>query len=88
MSKGGWELHTDVAASKEGSGTSLIVKTPRGDEITYSLRFDFQISNNEAEYVELLAGLRLAQEFRSKPKDANIPGKNTEIGTLIQKFRN
>ena len=41
-----WELHTDGAASKEGLGVGLILKNPRGDVITYALRFDFQVSNN------------------------------------------
>lgn len=61
-----WELHTDEATSKEGSDAGLILKNLGGDEITYALRFDFQASNNEAEYEALLAGLLLAQEVGAK----------------------
>lgn len=36
-----WELHTDVAASKEGSKAGQILKNPSSDEITYFLWFNF-----------------------------------------------
>ncbi|CAI9300640.1 unnamed protein product [Lactuca saligna] len=65
-SKDVWELHTDGVASKQGSGAGLILKNPMGDEITYALRFDFQVSNNEAKYKAILEGLRLAQEVGTK----------------------
>lgn len=65
-SKDVWELHTDDAANKEGSGVGLILKNPRGDEITYALMFGFQVSNNEAKLEALLAGLRLAQAVGAK----------------------
>ncbi|GKB55696.1 reverse transcriptase domain-containing protein, partial [Tanacetum coccineum] len=34
-----------------------------GKEYTYALRFEFETTNNEAEYEALLAGLRIAQEM-------------------------
>ncbi|GKF18424.1 reverse transcriptase domain-containing protein, partial [Tanacetum coccineum] len=36
---------------------------PSGKEYTYALRFEFETTNNEAEYEALLAGLRIAQEM-------------------------
>nr|KAJ0225508.1 hypothetical protein LSAT_V11C100041720 [Lactuca sativa] len=48
-----WKLHTDGAVSKEGFRAGLILKNPSGDEIMYTLRFNFQVSNNEAEYESL-----------------------------------
>ncbi|GKC55409.1 reverse transcriptase domain-containing protein [Tanacetum coccineum] len=36
---------------------------PAGKEYTYALRFKFEITNNEAEYEALLAGLRIDQEM-------------------------
>ncbi|GKE32561.1 reverse transcriptase domain-containing protein [Tanacetum coccineum] len=38
---------------------------PEGKEYTYALRFEFETTNNEAEYEALLAGLRIAQEMES-----------------------
>lgn len=61
-----WELHTNDVARKEGFGARLILKNPGGDEIMYALRFDLYVSNNEAEYEALLAGLHLSLEVRAK----------------------
>nr|KAJ0187504.1 hypothetical protein LSAT_V11C900490490 [Lactuca sativa] len=61
-----WKLYTNGTASKEGSGIGLILQSPNGKEITYVFRFNFQVSNNEAEYQALLAGLRLAKEVCAK----------------------
>ncbi|XP_022041142.1 uncharacterized protein LOC110943715 [Helianthus annuus] len=55
-----WNLYTDGASSKEGSGVGLILIDPDGKEYTYALRFEFKTSNNEAEYQALLAGLQTA----------------------------
>lgn len=56
-----WKLYIDGVGSKEGSGVGLILLIPDSIEITYVLRFDFQVSNNEAEYEALLAGLKPAK---------------------------
>ncbi|KAK9071736.1 hypothetical protein SSX86_008165 [Deinandra increscens subsp. villosa] len=58
-----WILHTDGSSNSDGSGAGLILKSPEGDELTYAIRFNFQASNNEAEYEALLAGLRLAKKM-------------------------
>nr|XP_027122199.1 uncharacterized protein LOC113739154 [Coffea arabica] len=49
--------------SKEGSGAGLLLISPTGEELTYTLRFDFPASNNEAEYEALLTGLRIAHQM-------------------------
>ncbi|KAI3780027.1 hypothetical protein L2E82_09872 [Cichorium intybus] len=61
-----WKLHTDGAAGKEGCGVGIILQSPQNEEMTYALRFDFQTSNNEAEYEALISGLRLAASSRVK----------------------
>lgn len=61
-----WTLYTDGASNREGSGAGLILTNPEGEEVTYSLRFDFHTSNNEAEYEVLLEGLRLTKQMSSK----------------------
>nr|GEV34120.1 reverse transcriptase domain-containing protein [Tanacetum cinerariifolium] len=43
--------------------TGLMLIDPAGKEYTYALRFEFETTNNEAEYEALLAGLRIAQEM-------------------------
>ncbi|GJX25937.1 reverse transcriptase domain-containing protein [Tanacetum coccineum] len=43
--------------------TKLVLISPEGKEYTYSLRFEFKATNNEAEYEALLACLRIAKEM-------------------------
>ncbi|GKC44813.1 reverse transcriptase domain-containing protein [Tanacetum coccineum] len=58
-----WKLFTDGASSSDGSGAGLVVVSPEGKEYTYALRFEFETTNNEAEYEALLAGLRIVKEM-------------------------
>ncbi|GJR42866.1 reverse transcriptase domain-containing protein [Tanacetum coccineum] len=55
-----WTLFTDGSSCIDGSGTGLILTSPKGTKFTYALRFQFTASNNEAEYEALIAGLRIA----------------------------
>ncbi|XP_076941537.1 uncharacterized protein LOC143611135 [Bidens hawaiensis] len=53
-----WTLYTDGASSIEASGAGLIIIDPQGTECTYALPLEFPYTNNKAEYVALIAGLR------------------------------
>nr|GEZ82778.1 reverse transcriptase domain-containing protein [Tanacetum cinerariifolium] len=50
-----WPLFTDGSSCVDGSGAGLILTNPDGVEFTYTLRFQFAASNNEAEYEALIA---------------------------------
>ncbi|KAK9078128.1 hypothetical protein SSX86_002185 [Deinandra increscens subsp. villosa] len=67
-----WILHTDGSSNSDGSGASLILRSPEGDELTYAIRFSFPASNNEAEYEALLAGLRLAKKMGATHLTAHV----------------
>ncbi|GKD08685.1 reverse transcriptase domain-containing protein [Tanacetum coccineum] len=58
-----WRLYTDGASNLDRSGAGLMLIDPEGKEYTYALRFEFETTNNEAEYEALLAGLQIAQEM-------------------------
>ncbi|XP_071926151.1 uncharacterized protein [Coffea arabica] len=58
-----WVLFVDGVSSKEESGAGLLLISPTGEELTYTLRFDFPASNNETEYEALLMGLRIAHQI-------------------------
>nr|GEU48611.1 reverse transcriptase domain-containing protein [Tanacetum cinerariifolium] len=58
-----WKLYTDRASSSDGAGVGLILIDPACKEYTYALRFEFETTNNKAEYEALLARLRIAQEM-------------------------
>ncbi|GKA18513.1 reverse transcriptase domain-containing protein [Tanacetum coccineum] len=56
-----WTLSMDGFSCLEGSGAGLILINPERIEFTYALRFEFNASNNEAEYEALIAGLHIAK---------------------------
>ncbi|XP_071699261.1 uncharacterized protein [Rutidosis leptorrhynchoides] len=58
-----WDLFTDGASCAEGAGEGLVLASPSGEEHTYALRFNFDVTNNEAEYEALLAGLNIARKM-------------------------
>ena len=58
-----WKLSVDGATNAQGSGAGLILTSPEGIDIEYALRFEFQASNNEAEYEAVIAGLNLAHSL-------------------------
>ncbi|XP_057450405.1 uncharacterized protein LOC130741746 [Lotus japonicus] len=60
---GEWSLSVDGSSNVKGSGAGVILEGPGGVTIEQSLKFDFQASNNQAEYEAIIAGLRLAIEM-------------------------
>ncbi|XP_021727471.1 uncharacterized protein LOC110694611 [Chenopodium quinoa] len=56
-----WKVFVDGSATTTGCGTGVICQSPEGDKFEYALRFQFQASNNEAEYEVLLAGLKMCK---------------------------
>ncbi|GJY48605.1 hypothetical protein Tco_0438561 [Tanacetum coccineum] len=73
----------DRSSYLEGSMAGLILKSPEGAEFTYALLFEFDASNNEAEYEALIfcrrppakgVGLRMADSHTSNyPEDDFTP---------------
>ncbi|GKA62134.1 reverse transcriptase domain-containing protein [Tanacetum coccineum] len=59
-----WKLFIDGALRFDSSGAGLMLVNPEGKEYTYALRFEFETTNNEAEYEALLDGLRIAKEMK------------------------
>nr|KAJ0193280.1 hypothetical protein LSAT_V11C800420460 [Lactuca sativa] len=87
---GSWTMYTNGASSREGSGASLILTSPEGEEVTYALRFDFHTSNNEEEYEALLVGLRLTKQMGAKAVTALTDSRlaaNQINGSLRQEIR-
>ncbi|GJR62000.1 reverse transcriptase domain-containing protein [Tanacetum coccineum] len=63
-SENAWKLFTDGASSSDGSVAGLLLVDPEGKEYAYALWFEFETTNNEAEYEALLEGLRIAKEMK------------------------
>ncbi|XP_052204113.1 uncharacterized protein LOC127809393 [Diospyros lotus] len=58
-----WTLFVDGSSSVGGSGAGILLQGPNGQAWPYALHFEFNASNNEAEYEALIAGLRLAEQM-------------------------
>ena len=55
-----WRLFVDGVANTQGSCAGLILTSQDEIDTKYALIFDFQASNNEAEYEVVIVGLNLA----------------------------
>ena len=44
-------------------GIGVILKSPKGDNLRYATRLEYQTTNNRAEYEALLKGLELAKSL-------------------------
>ncbi|XP_074377252.1 uncharacterized protein LOC141718766 [Apium graveolens] len=63
---GKWKLFVDRSLAGKKCGAGLILSSPEGFEICQAIRFDFPLTNNEAEYEALLAGIELARSLEAK----------------------
>ncbi|GAV65069.1 RVT_3 domain-containing protein [Cephalotus follicularis] len=61
--KGIWKLSVDGSSCITGSGAGLVLTSPDGWTVEYSLRFKFKATNNEAEWEALIAGLTIAKHL-------------------------
>ncbi|XP_074324259.1 uncharacterized protein LOC141661175 [Apium graveolens] len=63
---GKWKLFVDGSMAGKKCGAGLILSSPEGFEICQAIRFDFPLTNNEAEYEALLAEMELARSLEAK----------------------
>ncbi|KAL0453731.1 UNVERIFIED_CONTAM: hypothetical protein Slati_1351200 [Sesamum latifolium] len=86
-----WLLHVDGSSTAQGSGASIVITTPQGEDLEFAIKFGFKASNNEAEYEALVIGLRMAHETGAKHllaySDSQLVVKQVE-GTYEAKEEN
>ncbi|XP_030477954.1 uncharacterized protein LOC115694995 [Cannabis sativa] len=61
-----WKLFVDGASNEQGSGAGVILILPEGFKFHYALRFQFDTSNNKAEYEALIVALRIFEALKVK----------------------
>ncbi|XP_015968900.1 uncharacterized protein LOC107492386 [Arachis duranensis] len=66
-----WKLHVDDSSNITSGGAGVILESQNGVIIEQSRRYEFPVSNNQAEYEALLAGLTLAKEVGAKVLEVN-----------------
>ncbi|XP_075504408.1 uncharacterized protein LOC142541838 [Primulina tabacum] len=57
-----WKVSVDGASSLMGCGVGVLLVSPLGENVKLALRIDSRITNNEAEYEAVIAGIRAARE--------------------------
>ncbi|KAK0586642.1 hypothetical protein LWI29_010130 [Acer saccharum] len=57
-----WTLYTDGSSNQADCGAGIVLIDPEGIECSHCFRFEFKVTNNEAEYEALLAGMKVATE--------------------------
>ncbi|KAI3729504.1 hypothetical protein L6452_18164 [Arctium lappa] len=58
-----WTLDVDDSSNIRGTGLGVVLQSPQGGKIVYSIRCDFKATNNEAEYEALIAGINIAHDL-------------------------
>jgi hypothetical protein len=58
-----WIIHIDGLATRQNGGARVVINAPNGKNLHNSWRLEFWVTNNEAEYEAVIAGLRIAQEM-------------------------
>ncbi|XP_057742920.1 uncharacterized protein LOC130961192 [Arachis stenosperma] len=66
-----WKLHVDGSSNVTSGGAGVILKNQNGVVIKQSVRYEFPVSNNQAEYEALLAGLALSRKVGAKVLEVN-----------------
>ena len=56
-----WMINTNGLSAQHGGEAGIVITSPENDVLKYGVQLKFPITNNEAEYEALLAGLRLAR---------------------------
>ena len=62
----GWALHVDRASNSKGCRVSVILEKEGEFIVELSIKFDFPVSNNQAEYEALIAGMKLANDVDAR----------------------
>nr|XP_025617051.1 uncharacterized protein LOC112709377 [Arachis hypogaea] len=90
-----WKLHVDGASNQTFGGAGIILESPAGVVYEQSIKFDFPVLNNQAEYEALIGGLTLAAEVGatrleicsdSQIVTSQVNGSYQARDSLLQKY--
>ena len=56
-----WTKNTEGSSTQQEGGACIVITSPEKDVLKYGVQLKFPITNNEAEYEALLAGLRITR---------------------------
>ena len=81
-----WTLHVDGSSNVRGGGAGIVLEGPNEIVLEQSLRFKFRVSNNQAEYEAMVAGLTLAREMGVTRIICRTDSRLT-VGHLTEEFQ-
>ncbi|KAL0456229.1 UNVERIFIED_CONTAM: hypothetical protein Slati_0962100 [Sesamum latifolium] len=58
--------HVDGSSTTQGSGADVVISSPQGEDLEFAVKFDFEASNNEAEYEALVIDMKMAHEVGAR----------------------
>ena len=58
--EGVWLIMVDGSRSEPGFRAGVVIRSPEGVEVSYAVKFEFQLTNNQTEYEAFTTRLRLA----------------------------
>ena len=64
--EGVWLIMVNGSHSKQWSGVGAVIRSPEGTEVSYAVKFEFQLTNNQAEYEAFITRLRLTHALRAE----------------------
>ena len=56
-----WSIYTDRSSNRQAGKASIVLHSPKGDEIEYMVCLNFPTTNNKVEYKALVARLDLTK---------------------------
>nr|XP_025607768.1 uncharacterized protein LOC112701193 [Arachis hypogaea] len=90
-----WRIHVDGASNQKSGGAGVILESSAEVVYEQSIKFEFPISNNQAEYEAFLGGLTLAREVGttrlevcsdSQVVTSQVNGSYQARDSLLQKY--
>ncbi|CAN6710231.1 unnamed protein product [Malus baccata var. baccata] len=60
-----WTMYFDGSSTSSSAGAGIVIQSPHNDRWYFSLRLDFECTNNQAEYEALVIGLGLLLDLRA-----------------------
>ncbi|XP_070677860.1 uncharacterized protein [Malus domestica] len=60
-----WTMYFDGSSTSSSAGVGVVIQSPNHDRWYFSLKLDFDCTNNQAEYETLIIGLGLLHDLRA-----------------------
>ncbi|XP_014491679.1 uncharacterized protein LOC106754193 [Vigna radiata var. radiata] len=81
-----WHLNVDGSSDRRGGGAGIVLEGPDDLLVEQAVSFNFQLSNNQAEYEALISGLLLAKELEVNHLECRMSSQLV-VGQLNRTFQ-